>query len=124
MRVLAGGVRLYFEVFGQEWAVTIDGIERRQFVVALHGGPGLDGTAQRPYLAPMATYAQIIVPDQRGHGRSDYGEPRSWNLDTWARDVADLCSALEIQRPFVLGSSFGGFVAQRYAAPACRPHFG
>ena len=31
-------------------------------------------------------------------------------------DVVALCEALGIERPVVLGQSFGGFVAQRYAA--------
>jgi proline iminopeptidase len=57
----------------------------------------------------------VIVPDQRGHGRSDAGTPESWTLPTWVADVRGLCAALEVDRPVVLGISFGGFVAQQYA---------
>jgi pimeloyl-ACP methyl ester carboxylesterase len=116
VRVRVGDVRLYFEVFGQEWAVTDRGIEHHPVVVALHGGPGLDAMAHRHYLARMADYAQVIIPDQRGHGRSDHSEPRFWNLNAWARDVAAFCAAVGIEHPIVLGSSFGGFVAQRFAS--------
>ena len=35
---------------------------------------------------------------------------------TWAADVKGLCDALGIEHPIVLGSSFGGAVAQKYAA--------
>jgi pimeloyl-ACP methyl ester carboxylesterase len=65
---------------------------------------------------PLAELGQVVVFDQRGHGRSDYSTPDRWNLDTWADDIVALCAALEIERPIVLGSSFGGFVVQRYAA--------
>ena len=52
--------------------------------------------------------------DHRGNGRSDRRTPDEWNLDTWADDVVRLCDALGIEKPIVLGGSFGGFVAQRY----------
>jgi len=115
MRVSVGDVRLFFEVFGQEWAFTDGTIERRPVLTGLHGGPGVDGTGLRYALAPLADVAQVIVPDQRGHGRSDAGTPETWNLPTWAADVRGLCDALGVDRPVVLGISFGGFVAQQYA---------
>jgi proline iminopeptidase len=91
-------------------------MERRPAVVALHGGPGLDGTKLRHLMAPLADVAQVVVPDQRGHGRSDRGKPESWSLARWAADVSGLCDLLEVAHPVVLGVSFGGFVAQQYAA--------
>jgi len=57
----------------------------------------------------------VIVPDQRGHGRSDAGTPESWNLPTWAADIRSLCNVLGVDRPVILGLSFGGFVARQYA---------
>jgi pimeloyl-ACP methyl ester carboxylesterase len=113
VRIAVGDVRLFVEVFGQEWA--FDGA-RRPVLVGLHGGPGLDGTKLRYQLAPLADVAQVIVPDQRGHGRSDYGTPQTWNLATWAEDVKNLCDVLDIEQPVVLGISFGGGVVQHYAA--------
>jgi proline iminopeptidase len=110
-----GDVRLYFEVFGQEWVVDGNEMRRRPVLVGLHGGPGLDGTKLRYDLAPLADIAQIVVPDQRGHGRSGLSSPDAWNLSTWARDVKTLCGVLGIDHPVVLGTSFGGFVAQQYA---------
>jgi pimeloyl-ACP methyl ester carboxylesterase len=112
VRIAVGDVRLFVEVLGQEWA--FDG-ERRLVLVGLHGGPGLDGTKLRYQLAPLADIAQVIVPDQRGHGRSDYGTPQTWRLASWAEDVKNLCEVLGIEQPVVLGISFGGSVAQHYA---------
>jgi pimeloyl-ACP methyl ester carboxylesterase len=113
VRVAVGDVRLFFEVFGQEW--TFEG-SKRHVLVGLHGGPGLDGTKLRYQLAPLAEVAQVVVPDQRGHGRSDHGTPETWNLATWADDVKNLCDALGFEHPVLLGISFGGGVAQHYAA--------
>jgi proline-specific peptidase len=116
VRVSVGDVRLYVEVFGQEWALAGNTMERRPALIGLHGGPGLDGTKLRYQLARLADVAQVVVPDQRGHGRSDRGSPETWNLATWAADVKNLSDALDLQHPVVLGVSFGGFVAQQYAA--------
>jgi pimeloyl-ACP methyl ester carboxylesterase len=113
VRIAVGDVRLFVEVFGQEWA--FDG-ERRRVLIGLHGGPGLDGTKLRYQLTRLADVAQVIVPDQRGHGHSDYGTAQTWNVATWAEDVKNLCDVLDIEHPVVLGISFGGNVAQHYAA--------
>jgi pimeloyl-ACP methyl ester carboxylesterase len=115
VRVLVGDVQLFFEVFGQEWVFSDSAFGRRPVLIGLHGGPGLDGTKLRYQLAPLAEVAQVVVPDQRGHGRSDRGSPETWNLTTWAADVKNLSDALSIERPVVLGFSFGGGVAQQYA---------
>lgn len=115
MLLRVGDVRLFFEVFGQEWVFTGSTMERRPVLIGLHGGPGIDGTGLRHSLAPLAEVAQVIVPDQRGHGRSDSGTPETWNLPTWAADVRGLCDVLGVDRPVILGLSFGGFVAQQYA---------
>src|SRR5205823_12663244 len=112
MRISVRGVRLFFEVLGQEWAFSDGVVEQRPALIGLHGGPGLDGSKLRYQLAPLADAAQVVVPDQRGHGRSDHGTAETWNLESWAADVTELSEALEIEHPVVLGVSFGGFVAQ------------
>jgi pimeloyl-ACP methyl ester carboxylesterase len=116
VRISVGDVRLFVEVFGRELAFTGEGLESRPTLIGLHGGPGLDGTKLRYQLAPLGEMAQVVVPDQRGHGRSDHGARETWNLTTWAGDVKNLSDALGIAHPVVLGVSFGGFVAQQYAA--------
>jgi pimeloyl-ACP methyl ester carboxylesterase len=105
-------VRLHVTVRGDEWV----GDRRRPTVVGVHGGPGLDGGFLRFALTSVSDFAQVVVPDQRGHGRSDLGTPDEWNLDTWADDLAGLIDVLGLHAPVVLGTSFGGFVVQRYLA--------
>ena len=107
-----GGVRLHVTVRGDEWT----GDQRRPAVIGLHGGPGMDGGFLRFTLEPASDFAQVVVPDQRGHGHSDLGVVKDWHLDTWADDLARLIDVLGLHTPVVLGTSFGGFVVQRYLA--------
>lgn len=117
MRVQVGDVSLWFEVYGQRYAPTPDGLVERPTVVLVHGGPGLDtGGPIRESAAALASFAQVVIFDQRGHGRSDYSTPDDWNLDQWAADLKGFCDTLGIARPFVVGQSFGGWVTQVYAA--------
>jgi proline iminopeptidase len=83
--------------------------------VAVHGGPGLDHINLKAVLAPLADRFHIVYYDQRGHGRSDASTPGNWNLPTWASDLRQLCDALGLDKPVVLGSSFGGRVVLTYA---------
>lgn len=116
MRITANDASLWFDVSGPSVAFDGDRLLNRPALVAVHGGPGLDHSTLKATLAPLADEAQVVFYDQRGHGRSDYGTPEQWNLHTWATDLRDLCDALGLVRPVVLGSSFGGFVAASYAA--------
>lgn len=116
MRIPVGDIRLFFETYGAEWVLDGDRMRHRPVVLALHGGPGADATGLRCALAPLAGTAQLVVPDQRGHGRSDRGTPATWNLARWAADVRELCEVTGLEAPVVLGRSFGAFVAQQYAA--------
>jgi pimeloyl-ACP methyl ester carboxylesterase len=111
MRVRVRDVGLYFDVAGM--ALVPDGPEmlERPVVLCLHGGPGFDHTMLKPYLAPLADAAQLVFLDQRGNGRSDRSTPERWNLDTWIDDVPAFCAALAIERPVLLGQSFGAIVA-------------
>jgi pimeloyl-ACP methyl ester carboxylesterase len=66
-------------------------------------------------LGPLAEDFQVMYFDLRGHGRSDRSSAEFWNLPTWADDLRRLCDALGLDKPVVLGSSFGGDVALAYA---------
>jgi proline iminopeptidase len=85
-------------------------------LILLHGGPGYDHASFKPIFSRLADIAQIVYYDHRGHGRSDPRPEEEWTLDNFADDVVKLCDVLGIEKPIVLGQSFGGFVAQRYIA--------
>jgi pimeloyl-ACP methyl ester carboxylesterase len=114
MRVNIGDIRLFFDVEGSK--LRPDGAKMREVptVVLLHGGPGFDHSSFKPAFSPLAEIAQVVYLDHRGNGRSDHGDPAKWNLPQWGDDVRAFCEALEIERPVVLGLSFGGMVAMSY----------
>ena len=115
MRVNVGDVRLFVEVLGRKIDDHLGWQVERPTLVLLHGGPAWDHTTLLSDLAPLADVAQLVFYDHRGLGRSDRSGPEHWNLDRWADDLRGLLAALEIERPIILGQSFGGMVAQRFA---------
>jgi proline iminopeptidase len=115
MRVAVNGVHLYFDVEGAGLVPDGAAMRERPTLLLLHGGPGADHAHYKPSMSQFAQHAQVIYLDHRGNGRSDEGEPADWTLSQWADDVAGFLDALEIRRPYVLGASFGGFVAQAFA---------
>lgn len=117
MRIaIAPGIRLFVDVAGSGWVPDGPRLRPQPTLLLLHGGPGFDHSGFKPAFDAFTDIAQVVMYDHRGHGRSDRRPPEEWTLDTWADDVVRLCDALGIERPIVLGQSFGGFVAQRYLA--------
>ena len=93
-------------------------MRERPTLLLLHGGPAMDSSIFRGSgLDELIDVAQVVYYyDHRGAGRSGRRSPPEWTLDTWADDVVRLCDVLGVIKPVVLGSSFGGMVAQRYLA--------
>lgn len=116
MYTQVNGVRLFFDVDGEK--LVADGAEMREkpTLILLHGGPGFDHSMWKPEFQQLRDQVQIVYLDHRGNGRSEHGPTEHWNLDQWADDVHGLCEALGIERPIVMGQSFGGMVAIAYAA--------
>ena len=61
---------------------------------------------------------RVVVPDLRGHGRSDWA--RSYALVEFEQDLLELLDALHLDRVDFIGHSLGGYLALRIAATA--PH--
>jgi pimeloyl-ACP methyl ester carboxylesterase len=117
MRVDIGdGFRLFVDIEGAKYEVRDDQLIEKPTLLLIHGGPGFDHSGFKPAFAAYTDICQVVYFDNRGNGRSDYGDRSLWNLDTWADDVVRLCDALEITRPIVFGNSFGGMVAMNYLA--------
>ena len=110
------GLRLFVDVDGPGLVPEASMMVERPTVVLLHGGPGSDHSWFKSNPVGVDDLAQVVYYDHRGNGRSDQGSSADWTLDVWADDVVRLCDALGIERPIVLGESFGGMVAQRYLA--------
>ncbi|MCP4181764.1 MAG: alpha/beta fold hydrolase, partial [Hyphomicrobiales bacterium] len=86
-------------------------------LVLLHAFP-LDHTMWHRVLS-LANHARLIIPDQRGFGRSTYSDPEKPSIASIAQladDVAKLLDALNIEEPATIaGISMGGYVAQHAA---------
>ena len=117
MHVDVAGTRLWFDVDGALLVPDGDRMRRRPTVVLLHGGPyTYDHSYFKPHLAWLAEQAQVIYLDLRGHGRSAPTDPGSWSIERCADDVREVCDALGVERPVVLGHSMGAPVALQYGA--------
>jgi len=116
MRVQVGDVRLFFDVEGAKLVPDGPVMRERPTLILLHGGPGFDHSGFKPLFSELADAVQLVYLDHRGNGRSDRGARDRWTLDRWGDDVRAFCEALEIERPIVLGQSFGGMVAMAYAS--------
>jgi pimeloyl-ACP methyl ester carboxylesterase len=103
------GTALWFDVAGSSLVVEGTTLRRRPTVVLVHGGPGgFDHSYLKPDFDRLATIAQVVYVDLRGHGSSDWGRAADWTLDGCADDLRAFCDALDIRRPVVLGHSLGG----------------
>ncbi len=96
-----GGVRLYHEVHGRPDARPLILLE----------GMGGDIPGWRRNLPRLSDAFRVIAHDFRGNGRSPMpDEPAT--MATFVDDTLALMDMLGIQRGFLYGQSFGGFVAQ------------
>lgn len=88
-------------------------------ILCLHGGPGMDGAyffpdpaVWGPGLRTVAREHRVIAYDQRGCGGSgvpDVEQPLA--LSRHVDDVAAVARALGLERPTLLGHSFGSVLA-------------
>jgi proline iminopeptidase len=117
MKLQTNGTELFFDVVGSELDAS-SVFRQKPTMIILHGGPGFDHTYLRPWLDPVSEVAQLVYVDQRGCGRSQRHSHEYYQLGIMADDIVQLCKALAVDRPIVLGQSFGGFVvlsiAQRH----------
>jgi 2-hydroxy-6-oxonona-2,4-dienedioate hydrolase len=88
-------------------------LDNYKFLVLLHG---LGASAERWLLvAPtLSKYFRVIVPDIIGFGYSD--KPTvEYTMDFFIGFFQGLLRDLQIDRPIIVGSSFGGYLATEFA---------
>lgn len=96
------GVTLYYEEHG----------EGPPFV--LIQGLGIPGAAWYNQVPEFSARYRVILPDNRGSGRSDQTKIE-YSVPRMADDVIALLDHLGVERAHVLGLSLGGLIAQQLA---------
>ena len=84
-------------------------------LVFVHGG----FVDNRMWDAQVAAFAQdyrVLRYDLRGHGLTGPSEKRRYTMELFAEDLRGLLDALRLERVALCGLSFGGMVAQAFAA--------
>jgi pimeloyl-ACP methyl ester carboxylesterase len=103
------GYRTWYRIIGEPAAGTLP-------LLCLHGGPG----SSHYYFTRIEALAdegrQIVLYDQLGCGESDRPDDDSlWTVDLFVSEVQAVRDALGLDRVHLLGTSWGGMLAQEYA---------
>ena len=98
------------EIYYKDWGTG-------QPLVFHHGWPlsADDWDAQMMFF--LAHGYRVIAHDRRGHGRSTQ-TANGHDMDTYAADVAELVTALDLKNSVHIGHSTGGGEVIRYVAQA------
>ncbi len=102
-----GGLRLHV----REWGKA-DGPP----ILFIHGWSQNHLAWARQYESPLASEFRLIAYDLRGHGMSEAPTEPGHYTDgkLWADDVAAIIEELHLDRPVLVGWSYGGFVICDY----------
>lgn len=83
-------------------------------VLVLHGG-GHDGSCWQAVCRILAADYRCIVPDARGHGKSDWSESGDYSCASQVADLVSLLDKLQIRCCTLVGHSMGGLNALELA---------
>ncbi|MFC3281987.1 alpha/beta fold hydrolase [Litchfieldella rifensis] len=106
---IAGGGNLRLHV--REWG-NAAGIP----ILFIHGWSGNHLVWRYQYESPLADEFRLVALDLRGHGMSDAPQEAQHYCDAqlWADDIAAIIEELNLDRPILVGWSYGGFVIGDY----------
>jgi len=104
------GTRLFYKDWGPKDA---------QPIMFHHGWPLSSDDWDNQMLFFLSQGYRVIANDRRGHGRSDQTDSGN-EMDTYAADVAEIVTTLDLRNVVHVGHSTGGGEAVRYAARAER----
>jgi pimeloyl-ACP methyl ester carboxylesterase len=97
--VQVGDLTMYYEEHGTGGGPVL---------VLLHGFTSTGSTAWRNQVPPFGAQYRLLVPDWRGHGRTDNpGGATAMNHRQFARDMAGFCRALKVDQAIFCGTSSG-----------------
>ncbi len=115
MKAAIRGTELYFDIAGMQLAPVGSGFVERPVLFMLHGGPGGDHLRFKQHSLELQNSAQLVFIDHRGCGRSKKTKQSNYTLENNIEDIEALRKHLGLKRICILGTSYGGMVAQGYA---------
>ncbi len=115
MKAKIRGTEIYYDIAGMQLAPVKNDFQERPVLFMLHGGPGSDHLRFKQHSLELQDVAQLVFIDHRGCGRSKKTKLADYTLKNNVEDVEALRQHLGLERICVLGTSYGGMVAQAYA---------
>ncbi len=115
MKANIRGTEIYFDIAGMQLAPVGNDFEERPVLFMLHGGPGGDHLRFKQHSLELQDVAQLVFIDHRGCGRSKKTKAKDYTLENNIEDIEALRKHLGLKRFSILGTSYGGIVAQGYA---------
>jgi 2-hydroxy-6-oxo-octa-2,4-dienoate hydrolase len=87
-------------------------------VILLHGsGMGVSGWENWHRVMPdLAANHRVLAPDIVGFGFTERPDGAEYNIKLWVRHLTGFIEALGLEKPVLVGNSFGGSLALAYAA--------
>lgn len=115
MKAQIRGTEIYFDIAGMQLAPVEKDFEERPVIFMLHGGPGGDHLRFKQHSLELQDVAQLVFIDHRGCGRSKKTKRKDYTLENNIEDIEALRKYLGLNKICILGTSYGGIVAQGYA---------
>lgn len=115
MKAKIRGTEIYFDIAGMQIEPDKHGFIEKPILFMLHGGPGGDHLRFKQHSLELADVAQLVLIDHRGCGRSKKSKKQEYTLENNIEDVEALRQYLGLEKISILGTSYGGMVAQGYA---------
>lgn len=102
-----GGLRLHVREWGRAEGPAI---------MFVHGWSQCHLCWQRQYESALADFFRIVALDCRGHGMSEAPlEPEHYaSSQLWADDIQEIIDQLQLDRPVLVGWSYGGYIICDY----------
>lgn len=115
MKAKIRGTEIYFDIAGMQLSPLGNDFIERPVLFMLHGGPGGDHLRFKQHSIELQDVAQLVFIDHRGCGRSKKTRQKDYTLKNNVEDIEALRKYLGLDKICMLGTSYGGMVAQAYA---------
>jgi proline iminopeptidase len=115
LKVALRGTEIYFDIAGMQLAPEGRTFVEKPVIFMLHGGPGSNHLRFKLHSLELQNDAQLVFIDHRGCGLSKKTRAADYTLENNIEDIEALRKLLGLKQICILGTSYGGIVAQGYA---------